>query len=75
MISVEKLKSTIRCIHGFWYRGKFLEDPVEAIKLHSHMEDLFNFAGITETLCENNPDLMSPDEFAKQMGLESNGET
>ncbi len=36
--------------------------------MHRHMEVLFNYAGITESLVENNPNEMSPEEFKNQTG-------
>lgn len=45
------LKKTIQKMHTLWYldEGPFTNDD-NTLKFHSYMEDLFNFAGITETL-------------------------
>lgn len=63
--SRDELASTIKCIHALWYNDP-LSDPERAIALHSHLEVLFNWANITDTLCENNPGEITPDQV-KQM--------
>lgn len=62
-ITEEEVKATIKCIHKMWYDGTWMSSPEGTINMHRHLAHLFNYAGITETLCENNPDEMSPDEF------------
>lgn len=61
-----ELKSLIRCIHKQWY-SNWLDDPKTAIKLHNHISELFNYAGIEETLCRNNPEKISPTDFENMM--------
>lgn len=65
----EQLKQVIRCIHKIWYQTNpsFLRDHRLAMEMHKHMEALFNFADITETLVENNPGKTTMSEF-KKMG-------
>lgn len=59
-VTAVQAKETIKKIHSVWYDGDFLKDPALAIAMHRHMEVLFNFAGIEETLVENNPDKITP---------------
>lgn len=66
----EELKTTIRNVHKLWYNKNWAKSPTHAMKLHRHMEDLFNFAGITSTLVDKNPDEVSPQEFNRRFGVE-----
>ncbi len=59
----EQLKKVIRCVHKGYYTGDFLESRESFMMLHSHLSILFNYAGITETLCKNNPKEMRPKDF------------
>ena len=68
----KELYSLIKCIHKQWY-SDWLDDPKMAIKLHRHMGELFNYAGIKETLCENNPDKVTPTDFEKMVGIDKKG--
>lgn len=63
-----ELKQVIRCIHRIWYADNpaWTESPKMALELLEHMSELFNYAGITETLVENNPDKMSPEDFKER---------
>lgn len=66
----EELKATIRCIHELWYgKDSWVTSPAHALKLHRHMEVLFNFAEIESTLVENNPDEISPHQFKIILGV------
>ena len=64
----KELKATIRCVHRLWY-ADWQEDPQVALDLHRHLSVLFNYAGIEETLAENNPNEVSTEEFARMHGL------
>jgi len=64
----KELKGLIEHIHQLWY-SNWDEDPAVALKLHRHMEALFNFADIKSTLIEKNPGEISPTQFAKMMGI------
>lgn len=61
----EELKEVIKCVHEMYYTGKFLESPEEGLKFHRHMEILFNYANIEDSLVKNNPDKVSPEQFAE----------
>lgn len=60
-ISEEEVKGLIKCIHKIWY-SDWLDNLESRIKLHQHLGELFNYAGITETLCENNPEETTPEQ-------------
>lgn len=64
-----ELKALIRCIHTEWY-GDWMKTPERALKMHQHMSELFNHADIDETLVENNPDKVSPAQFAEHFGID-----
>lgn len=72
--SLEQAKAIIRCIHSIWYKGDFFTNKGEALNLHQHLSSLFNFAGITDTLCENNPDKVTPEEFMQMPTKPTGGE-
>ena len=57
-----EVKEVIKCIHRIWYQD-WLENKILAYELHQHLGELFNYADITETLCENNPGRVTPTEF------------
>lgn len=52
-MSKKEVKEIIKCI---------------VLKMHRHMEVLFNYAEITDTLVENNPREVSPTEFKERTG-------
>jgi len=60
---LDELKAIIKCIHAQWYSGDFLTSKVDAAKMCEHMEYLWNFAGIEDTLVENNPDGVTREQF------------
>ncbi len=68
-MSEEELKSLIKCLHEIWYQN-WPENPSLALKLHRHMDELWNYAGITSTLVENNPDKISPQLFKMMTGAD-----
>jgi hypothetical protein len=63
-------KSIIKCIHRMWYpedgEPTFINDRGTLLNLHQHMSQLFEWAGITETRVENNPDEMTPQQFREK---------
>lgn len=61
-----ELKAIIRCIHKLWY-SEWIGDHEAMIKMHEHMSALWNFVGIESTLCENNPDELTPEEVKCMM--------
>lgn len=64
MTEIDEAKQAIRRIHKIWYGNvSWLKSPELALALHRQMETIFNFAGITDTLVQNNPDKMSPSDF------------
>lgn len=60
----EELKNVIKCIHKLWYDDPF-KSREDAYQLHQHLGELFNYAGITETLVKNNPGKTTPEEFLR----------
>ncbi len=70
-ISIEQVKHAIRVVHEIWYQDAWMTDPRLIMKLHRGMETLFNFAEITTTLVESNPDEVSPTDFARMTGIET----
>ncbi len=62
-----EIKALIKCVHKLWY-SEWTEDPSLALRLHRHMEALFNYAGIEDTLVENNPDAVTPEMFKIMTG-------
>lgn len=61
---MEEIKETIKKLHKMYYDedGPF-KTPESTMQFHDLMEILFNYAEITETLCENNPDGMTREKF------------
>ncbi len=59
----QELKAIIRCIHRIYYEQDIMNNPLDALEFHKHLSVLFDFAGITSSLSENNPDKMSPEAF------------
>jgi hypothetical protein len=69
-LTPDQVKSIIKCIHKKWYSDDFkLADPSDFLFIHRHLGGLFNYAGITETLVENNPGETTPDEV--EAGIKS----
>lgn len=66
-MEIGQLKATIKCIHKAWYED-WMATPTSALNMHRHMEILFNFADIEESLVENNPDKVSPEKFKELTG-------
>lgn len=58
-----ELKALIVCIHRLFYTEDMLDNPETFLEFHRHLEYLFNYAGITSTLTENNPDQISPEQL------------
>lgn len=59
----EELKAVIRCLHRIYYQGDILHNQDDFLVFHQHLQELFNYAEITDTLVENNPDQCSPEQF------------
>jgi hypothetical protein len=57
----DELKKVIRCLHALYYNGTMLQDASIFLKFHRHLQELFNYAEITDTLVSNNPDEVSPE--------------
>lgn len=57
-----ELKAVIRCVHRLFYTDDILENPKVFLEFHRHLQELFNYAGITSTLVKNNPGEMSPEQ-------------
>lgn len=66
-MSNEQLKELIKNIHHLWYQEDCFQDPSKVIRLHGFMGELFDFAEITSTLVEHNPDKISPDDFRRMI--------
>lgn len=72
----EELKNTIRKLHRVYYCEDVLKSPQRYLEFHGFLQELFNYAEITETLAVNNPDQISTSqlEFAiKQGWIKKNG--
>lgn len=69
-MSEQEIKEIIKCLHKLWYQENphWLDDASLALKVHRHLEALFNYADITDTLVENNPSEVSPTQFKKITG-------
>ena len=51
----EECREVIKCIHTLWYANpSWLESEDSLMKMHHHLEYLFNYAGIESTLIINN---------------------
>lgn len=61
-----KLKQIVQQIHKLYYDADVFKDPVMMMIFHDKMSELFNYAEITETLCDYNPDLLGPSELKKR---------
>lgn len=66
----DELKEVIRCVHKLWYDEEWTKSPAAGLRLHRHMEVLFNYAGITSTLVANNPEEVSPIDFKIHFGID-----
>lgn len=68
----EALVAGVKKLHAFYYledEENFLNSAAKFLLLHEIFEELFNAAGITETLCENNPGEVSAAEARIFLGL------
>lgn len=66
----KELKDAILKMHKLYYNPSMLKDPEIYLEFHRSLQPLFDFAGITSTLSENNPNQVSPEqvEFAIKQG-------
>ena len=66
-MKVSEVKALIKCLHGIYYQEEpnILNSPTLYIKYHQHLSKLFDYAGITETLCKNNPEGIHPNDLMK----------
>ena len=64
-MSEAEVKELIKCVHRIWYQD-WLDNKILAYELHQHLSALFNYAGITETLCENNPGRKTPEQWIQE---------
>jgi hypothetical protein len=56
----------VKRIHALYYDDELYDDPIKMIAFHDLMGELFSRSGITETLMENNPDLLGPEELKER---------
>ena len=63
MAICDELRRAIKTVHTMYYDGTFLQNPVKAVRWHRALEVLFNHALLEQTLVDNNPNEVSPDEF------------
>ena len=66
MTDIESVKEHIKQLHEIYYRGKFLDDGHEFMKMHHCFEVLFNFAEIENTLVDSQEKIegmITPREF------------
>lgn len=64
------IRPIIKCIHRIWYdEHSWIEDPRKTIELHEHLSVLFNYAEITSTLIENNPEEVTVDMFLEMHNI------
>lgn len=66
----EELKNTIRKLHRVYYCEDVLKNPQRYLEFHGFLQELFNYAEITDTLTSNNPNEVSPEmvEYAIKRG-------
>lgn len=69
-MSEEELKALIKKLHRVYYCEDVLENPQRYLEFHGFLQELFNYAGITDTLVSNNPNEVSPEmvEFGIKQG-------
>jgi len=65
---MSEVKELIKALHKAYYVDEMT--PKEFMTFHAALEDLFNYAGIENSLVENNPGEVSPNAFKAMLGIE-----